>query len=120
MRKATLNDSDKTIPVVFFRVLVNQIKNNNTYSFIDVRVFKFKCQRLLKTADCTPTTQCKSDMLVDTSLAEPIINNVTTYNSKVNTVDELTVRSQCKHFVVLKMVVQHVTAAITWSQSKIV
>lgn len=45
-------------------------------------------------------TQCENEMLVDISLVEAIIRNVTPYisNVQVKTIEEETVFRQCKHF----------------------
>ena len=45
-RKPMLTDSDYTVSITSFRELVNQMQNNNTYLFSNVRVSTFKYQRL--------------------------------------------------------------------------
>ena len=99
LRKAILSDSEDTIPITLFADLADQIENNISYSFTDVRVSKYKQQRLLKTTDVSTVAQLENDILVDASQVQPLIVTATRSisNVQVNTIEEITVCSQCKN-----------------------
>ena len=93
--------SSSITSITYLGGIVNKTENNNVYLFTDVRVSKFKYKLSSKAADCFTMTQCKSEVLLDISLVEAIIRNVTPYisNVQVKTIEEVTFFRPRKKFV---------------------
>ena len=67
-REATLKDESDVIGVTLFGKAGDDINDKNTYSLQNIRISKYKCQRLLKTTDSSKLEQCNLDIeSIDTS-----------------------------------------------------
>ena len=67
-REVTLKDESDVIGVTLFGKAGDDINDKKSYSLQNVRISKYKCQRLLKTTDSSKLEQCNLDIeSIDTS-----------------------------------------------------